>query len=699
MSKKIKYKIEAENGEIIQSNQPLKIKRGGMALPLGGGYSLLKGRKHSQGGIDIDLQGDARVWSSVPFLRGLSPAERVLDGENPDKVFVQQENWKERYGVKDDGSKARFGGEDENWRTPLVYKDSTNNENIDYIGLSSNIKNLKKKSVSNELANSRIFLDRESRNGLNRINRSIEKLYIDPEDNLVYGDDYLLTPHVIELAGLKEINKDSAIIANRKNLDYIGGNKQKSRKLFYDKIKQADNIITNIANDYNIDQNLLKHRLAKEGVIDYYINIYNDGLNKYEQKDIDSYFLSTNTNGFHHFGLDDAGTLLKQGKIKLKHDINWWDNYGQNEKGRKVNYATGETTYDNIVLKAATLKYIQDELLKRKNIPKDKINIYTNAAYNLGLYHEDLNNNEWVEKNYAVPKYTENKKQMGGNINKNGLIYNLNGNVIQGLGYVPSTGRKKDEIITRPKKNFGAWIKKNASDLTNFGINTLGSIGSYLINKNMLFDLKQPTMPIPKQAVKFKTNYNINPQLDNIKEQEAKLIQDINNNTSSSNVALARINRARFANMLNTNTLYGNKENIETQLINQDRANQQQINNTNIDTYNQYLQNKIDFENKQREAESENAVSLLSNLGQGLQDIIARREQRAQDKINQRLQLISAPNAANIGRNVLNMTDEEFDDYLKNNKRDGMIGNDGKFYTSEEIRKMSHVQRKKLFDI
>ena len=113
MSKKTKHKIEAEGGELIQSNQPIKIKRGGMAVPLGNGFSLLKGRKHNQGGIDIDLQGDAKIWSSVPFLSGLSPAERVLDGENPDKVFAQQESYKDMYGIKDDGSKKRFGGEDE----------------------------------------------------------------------------------------------------------------------------------------------------------------------------------------------------------------------------------------------------------------------------------------------------------------------------------------------------------------------------------------------------------------------------------------------------------------------------------------------------------------------------------------------------------------------------------------------------------
>ena len=110
MSRKKTNKIEAEGQEIIQTNAPFKIVKGGYAKPLGNGFYLLGGKKHEQGGIDLDLKGDTRVWSSVPFLNGESPAEKVLKGENPNAVFARQENYKERNKLNDDGTKkAKYG--------------------------------------------------------------------------------------------------------------------------------------------------------------------------------------------------------------------------------------------------------------------------------------------------------------------------------------------------------------------------------------------------------------------------------------------------------------------------------------------------------------------------------------------------------------------------------------------------------------
>lgn len=97
---KIKNKIEAENGEIIKSNKPMYIRKGGTAIPLGNGYNLLYGNTHEEGGIDIDLLGDGKVWSAVPFLNGDSPANKVLSGENPNKVFNQQEEYKKKRRIK-----------------------------------------------------------------------------------------------------------------------------------------------------------------------------------------------------------------------------------------------------------------------------------------------------------------------------------------------------------------------------------------------------------------------------------------------------------------------------------------------------------------------------------------------------------------------------------------------------------------------
>ena len=105
--------------------------RGGNAIPLGNNFYYIKGRKHSAGGVDIgadpktglEVEGEevmkvtpkeVRVYSSVPFLQGNSPAELVMGGVNPDAVFNAQEEFKYRNKINDDGTKYLIGGEKQN---------------------------------------------------------------------------------------------------------------------------------------------------------------------------------------------------------------------------------------------------------------------------------------------------------------------------------------------------------------------------------------------------------------------------------------------------------------------------------------------------------------------------------------------------------------------------------------------------------
>ena len=103
------------------------IVRGGNAIPLGNNFYYIKGRKHSAGGVDIgtdpktglEVEGEevmkvtpkeVRVYSSVPFLQGNSPAELVMGGANPDAVFNAQEEFNDRNRINDDGTKYENGG-------------------------------------------------------------------------------------------------------------------------------------------------------------------------------------------------------------------------------------------------------------------------------------------------------------------------------------------------------------------------------------------------------------------------------------------------------------------------------------------------------------------------------------------------------------------------------------------------------------
>lgn len=109
------------NKRLVKYNRPNVI-RGGQAVPIGNNLFYMRGRKHSQGGIDIgkdlEVEGEevmqitpksVKVFSAQPMFNGISPAKMVMGGINPNKVFNKQEQFKDRFHIKDDGTKAKFG--------------------------------------------------------------------------------------------------------------------------------------------------------------------------------------------------------------------------------------------------------------------------------------------------------------------------------------------------------------------------------------------------------------------------------------------------------------------------------------------------------------------------------------------------------------------------------------------------------------
>ena len=190
--------------------------------------------------------------------------------------------------------------------------------------------------------------------------------------------------------------------------------------------------------------------------------------------------------------------------------------------------------------------------------------------------------------------------------------------------------------------DFAGNIGDNASDLIGLTGNIAGSLLSYGSNRSTLKKMKAPNAPVLKRAAKLKTNININPQLDRMREDAKEYERSINANTSSSRTALARNNRVRLATQMQANQLYGAKENAETQLINQDRMNQQQVANANADAYTQWNNSVTDFNNKILDAKGENTIGLISGLNSSVQDILTRREKRNQ--FNENLKIISAAN-------------------------------------------------------
>lgn len=233
-------------------------------------------------------------------------------------------------------------------------------------------------------------------------------------------------------------------------------------------------------------------------------------------------------------------------------------------------------------------------------------------------------------------------------------------NIIRFNGY--NTGNTAKDTITigkvkannsstgrQPKAASGFSI---GSDLIRGAADLVGSIASYNINKDMLNKLKVNDY-VPYQRYKLKTNYIINPQLDFTREQVNAMIDESKHNTASSRTDLARRQRYRNLGIRNTNELYGQKENIETQLINQDILNAQKTSQQNTQLVNDYLRRKAEMDNKLAELNAENKVSLAQNVAGVVGDYFDRRETRNREALDRAVIAASNPNAISYMDNEL----------------------------------------------
>lgn len=215
------------------------------------------------------------------------------------------------------------------------------------------------------------------------------------------------------------------------------------------------------------------------------------------------------------------------------------------------------------------------------------------------------------------------------------------------------------------------YIKDNpqtVSDGLGLASNIIGGLITRRKNNRMLNKLKYSDAPIAVKAAKLKTRININPQLDKMRESLSEYERNIDNNTSSSRVALARKQQARLANTLQTNELYGNKENTETELINKDKLNQQIVADANIREYNLWREKKAAFNNAVLEKKAENDVSLFNTINSGIQDIISRGEKRNSERQTRLAMMAANPNVNPRilkGMGIKGITDEDVAAYDK----------------------------------
>lgn len=579
-----------------------KVVRGGKAIPLGNNFYYMQGRKHEQGGIDLgaddknglEVEGgevvhtsknSIKVFSAVPMLNGKSPAEKIINGENANKVFKEQEEFKDRNNFNDDGSKKYQNG------------------------------------------------------GKRR---------------------------------------------------YIGGSTNEARQKYFDTDKELTDSVKVIAKRYNINPNLLASRMAKEGPIDKAINYYNDTNGKFDRREVHG----------SDWGLDDTGNNLNEGIITLKEPyLNYYDEEFFNEKDRKVNSVYSPNWNFGISATAAELEYRRNEMKKRfPNLSDEQLDAAASAAFNRGIYGAT----KYIKQGKDLNEYSPfiNIKKMGGQVKKNIFVeLNVGGKkklvpassftgerqkalmgINEDIDYINTPkykGTIEEASITNPRLSpnninnkfspaAGHFNKITLGDIIGGVTNTIGSITNYNSNRRTLNNMKYSSAPLPIQAKKLKTRFNINPQLDKIREYLKATNRDIDANTASSRVALARKGIARTNALLQTNNLYATKENAETQLLNQDNMNQQNVAARNVEMYNRWREGKSNFDNMLLEKHAENTSDLIRGLTTPVQDIIGGIEQRK--NINNTLSTIAAANP-NVTAEILKDLGVNFSYLIRNGKR------------------------------
>ena len=633
--------------------------RGGIAIPLGANYYYMSGRKHKDGGIDVGNnprtglevedgeimhinKNEAKVFSAVPFLNGKSPAQKVMGGENPNDVFKQQEKFKDINNINDDGTKKESERRKAYFGSSIFglgssgYKAPTHKEIIEADKKRNVIYKQKQREKQRERER-----ERERRNKIiKKINTNTNKVNINKPANKVNTNNTNNKETNINKTNTNNKIKSANSFANafrsarKEGKDIFEWNGKKyttklageTKKANTDKSNNATNTITpnsNLPFGNDIIQNYINPiQLEKE----------NEDIRK------DPFMVKMRTGGIY--------SVTSNGKTNLR----MLPSTGERTKayvGTKKKF----TEKDKLSDIKRTNKYVNDIDLNgpksykaiAKQVYGDKYKPYKVDPKNIKLDPGiPAFNNDGTFNAFAL----ETAKRNG-----NRLIYN-----------------KYNKENNDKQRN----INDIVSDSLGITSNIIGSTISHNVNKKMLNKLKYNKAPINFKATKLKTNININPQLDKMRESLASYERDIDNNTASSRVALARKQRGRINNMLQTNELYGEKENNETELINKDRINQQSIINKNIEEYNNWRNNKVAFENAVAEKKSENDVGLINSINSAVQDIIGRRELRGNER-QTRLALMAAnPNVSPRllkAFGIKGITDEDIENFDKVHRR------------------------------
>lgn len=717
---------------------------GGIAQPLGNNFFYMNGRKHNQGGIDIgpsDKTGievedgevvetngnELKVYSAQPILNGASPAQLVMGGANPNKVFKAQEDFKDRNRINDDGTKYKKGGKI--YQAPDEYKRQIAESGSIIIGgyptIAGNrnykfIKGLTKASRIGRTATNFINLGRQKIYDLANkidntwINQGIKEVYRTTigkhGSNLPRTIDYITNKLNINEDNKKAmggLNRDKDYGSKKKpypsvaKKDFSGGHRSYpiptkadavdalrlaglhgrsdvKAKVYnkYPELRKKGNVGLVVSINGNVKNGLIHSPSSTGGLRDKFAvggNRINRHERTWEYDEQNRYYVPITNRTINR---TSAYPINKSARGETIIGSDYTFRNGRWSKNNNVNTNTNKPNIDNGNRRP---QYYAE---RRLPLFEDGAGI-TSGLVRAGWSH---GNDKGISTNNTnIPSLSETKssgKTPRGGRSKSSqstqsvptktlptAVYNRNlpkveANIPTTLPVSTSTPAKG--ITSSDGKGQGKFKNLTTADWIGLGSNVASSLASYFASRRAINKMRGPGQPTLISANKLKTKYNINPQLDRIREDKFEAYRDIDSNTASSRVSLARKQRVRNAAGQAANELYGNKENIETNLINQDRRNQQSVRQFNAQQYNQYIDRKAAFDNGIREAKVTNINNLFSGINAGIQDMISRYENRK--ALNNTIGAMRA-SAPNVDDRIMRDAGVDYDEFIIRKRR------------------------------
>lgn len=668
---------------------------------------------------------ELKVYSAQPILNGASPAKLVMGGANPDKVFKAQEDFKDRNRINDDGTKYKEGGKI--YQAPDEYKRQIAESGSIIIGgyptIAGNrnykfIKGLTKASRIGRTATNFINLGRQKIYDLANkidntwINQGIKEVYRTTigkhGSNLPRTIDYINKNNINEnkkaMGGLsrdKDYGSKKKPYPSVAKKDFAGGHRSYpiptkadavdalrlaglhgrsdvKAKVYnkYPELRKKGNVGLVVSINGNVKNGLIHSPSSTGGLRDKFAvggnRINRHGRTWEYDEQIGAYVPITNRT----INRTSTYPINKSARGETIVGSDYTFRNGRWSKNNNVNTNTNKPNIDNGNRRP---QYYAE---RRLPLFEDGAGI-TSGLVRAGWSH---GNNKGVSMNNTnIPSLSATKssgKTPRGGRSKSSqstqsiptktppiAVYNRNLPKVEAS--IPTTLPVSTSTLAKGTtssdgKGQGKFKNLTTADWIGLGSNVAGSLASYFASRRAINKMRGPGQPTLISANKLKTKYNINPQLDRIREDKFEAYRDIDSNTASSRVSLARKQRVRNAAGQAANELYGNKENIETNLINQDRRNQQNVRQFNAQQYNQYIDRKAAFDNGIREAKVTNINNLFSGINAGIQDMISRYENRK--ALNNTIGAMRA-SAPNVDDRIMRDAGVDYDEFIIRKRR------------------------------